>query len=320
MKHRFTALLTAAVTAFSAAAMRAEALTVPFGGSTISFETDKDNSAPLPEGVTGSAVITGISAPPEVLELPMFVDTANDSLIFAAIGEKAFMGLTEIKSVILPETITKIGDSAFAGCLALESITLPDSVTEMGVKVFVSCTQLRTADLGGKDSKLKAIPENCFSSCTNLTEVKIPDGVIGIGREAFYGCTSMRSMTIPPSVRFIGENAIGLHTNRIDNSIEPVPGFIIFGRKDSAAESYAKGKGIDFIDIEATPFGDVNMDGFVDSADASMVLSEYAELATGGQTTLSAAQRYLADVDGNGDTDSADASEILIIYAENATA
>ena len=154
----------------------------------------------------------------------------------------------------------------------------------------------------------------------NLAEVKIPEGVIGIGREAFYGCTSLRSVTVPSTVQFIGDNAIGLRTNRIDNSIEPVPGFIIFGKKDSAAERYARGKGIDFIDTEATPSGDVNMDGFVDSSDASQVLSEYAELATGGKTTLSPAQRYLADVDGNGETDSADASEILIIYAENATA
>lgn len=320
MKRRLTAILTAAVTALSAAAVSAEALSVTFGSSTISFEIADGYDGTLPDGITGAAVITGISSPPAEFELPMYADTANDSLVFAVIGEKAFMGLTEIKSVILPDTVTEIGDSAFAGCLSLSSITIPDSVSEMGVKVFVSCTQLRTADLGGKDSKLKAIPENCFSSCTNLTEVKIPEGVIGIGREAFYGCTSMRSITIPASVRFIGENAIGLRTSRIDNSIEPVPGFIIFGKKNSAAESYARGKGIDFIDTEATPSGDVNMDGFVDSADASMVLSEYAELATGGQTTLSAAQRYLADVDGNGDTDSADASEILIIYAENATA
>lgn len=320
MKHRLTALLTAAVTAFSAAALHADAMSVTVEGTTLSFEVAEGYTGTLPEGYTGAAVITGVSSPPAVLELPVCADTDSDSLVFAVIGEKAFMGLTDVESVIIPDTITEIGDSAFAGCLSLGSITLPDSVSTIGVKVFVSCTQLRYADLGGKDSKLRAIPENCFSSCTNLTEVKIPEGVVGIGREAFYGCTSMRSITIPASVRFIGENAIGLRTNRIDGSIEPVPGFIIFGKKDSAAEAYASGKGIDFIDTEATPAGDANMDGFVDSSDASQVLSEYAELATGGQSTLSAAQRYLADVDGNGEIDSSDASEILIIYAENATA
>ncbi len=320
MKCRLTALITAAATVLSSAAITAEAYSVKIGSSTLSYETTDDYEELLTDGITGVAVITGMSDPPDDLVIPAYAETGKDSLVFAAVEEKAFMGLTNITSVSFPDTITSIGDSAFAGCLALESVTLPDSISSMGVKVFVSCSQLKYADLGGEHSSLRAIPENCFSSCTNLAEVKIPEGVIGIGREAFYGCTSLRSVTVPSTVQFIGDNAIGLRTNRIDNSIEPVPGFIIFGKKDSAAERYARGKGIDFIDTEATPSGDVNMDGFVDSADASMVLSEYAELATGGQTTLSAAQRYLADVDGNGDTDSADASEILIIYAENATA
>lgn len=320
MKHRLTALITAAATAALSAAITAEALSVKTGGSTLTYEVVGGYDDLLTDGITGAAEITGMSDPPEALVIPAYAETGQESLVFAAVGEKAFMGLTNVTSVSFPDTIVSIGDSAFAGCLALERVTLPASVTNIGVKVFVSCSQLKYADLGAEGSKLKAIPENCFSSCTNLTEVRMPEGLVGIGKEAFYGCTSLRSVTVPSTVQFIGENAIGLRTNRVNNMIEPVPGFIIFGKKGTAAESYAKGKGIDFIDTEATPAGDVNMDGFVDSSDASLVLSEYADLATGGKSSFTAAQRFLADVDKSGETDSSDASQILIIYAENATA
>lgn len=65
--------------------------------------------------------------------------------------------------------------------------------------------------------------------------------------------------------------------------------------------------------------GDVDSDGSVNAVDASMVLKEYALLATGGDGELSDAQRKAGDVNKDGAVDATDASSILAYYAYKAT-
>ncbi|MBQ3139425.1 MAG: leucine-rich repeat protein [Ruminococcus sp.] len=65
--------------------------------------------------------------------------------------------------------------------------------------------------------------------------------------------------------------------------------------------------------------GDVNEDGKVDSADASLVLAEYALIQTGGDLTFTEKQKNAADVNKDGKTDSSDASKILEYYAAIST-
>lgn len=61
--------------------------------------------------------------------------------------------------------------------------------------------------------------------------------------------------------------------------------------------------------------GDVNSDSVVDSADASLVMAEYARSSTAGSSAFSSAQRNAADVNGDEIIDSSDASSILAYYA-----
>ena len=61
--------------------------------------------------------------------------------------------------------------------------------------------------------------------------------------------------------------------------------------------------------------GDVNFDEKIDARDAAVVLSEYAGIATGTDTSLSEIQASCADVDGDGKVMATDASRILEYYA-----
>lgn len=61
--------------------------------------------------------------------------------------------------------------------------------------------------------------------------------------------------------------------------------------------------------------GDADLDGVVDSSDASLVLKEYANAATGNEISLSDYQQFLADADKSGAFDSYDSSLILSYYA-----
>lgn len=64
---------------------------------------------------------------------------------------------------------------------------------------------------------------------------------------------------------------------------------------------------------------DANRDGAINAVDASIVLSEYANISTGKAPAFNTTDRYVADTDGNGIINAVDASNILSTYAQNST-
>lgn len=76
------------------------------------------------------------------------------------IGEYAFAGLGDIKSIILPDSVTKIGAWAFSDCIGLESINIPNKMT--------------------------TICEGAFYDCSALKEIRLPDTMNYLDSCAFY--------------------------------------------------------------------------------------------------------------------------------------
>lgn len=58
------------------------------------------------------------------------------------IGEKAFLGCTQLRSVHLPERLVSIGRYAFKECTALTSINIPKNLTSIGDYAFTWCYKL----------------------------------------------------------------------------------------------------------------------------------------------------------------------------------
>ena len=111
---------------------------------------------------------------------------------------EAFLECTNIKSVILPNTLTAIGTQAFCGS-SLVSISIPAGVKTIGNGTFNLCTSLQTVTFE-KGSKLKTIKNGSiwsgvFESCTSLTTIEIPASVETIGYDAFFGCSSLKTVT-----------------------------------------------------------------------------------------------------------------------------
>ena len=67
-----------------------------------------------------------------------------------------------IKSYVIPSSVTSIGDHVFSWCSSLSEIVIPSSVTSIGKGVF--------------------------SCCDSLSEIVIPSSVTSIGDSAFYRC------------------------------------------------------------------------------------------------------------------------------------
>ena len=128
---------------------------------------------------------------------------------------------SEIKALIIPDSVTSIGDLAFWFCTSLTSVTIPDSVTSIG--------------------------DSAFYNCISLTSVTIPDSVTSIGDSAFVWCTSLTSITIPDSVTNIGEHAFGYYMDYTSNKEAAIEGFTIIGKPGSAAQAYAKENGFAFV-------------------------------------------------------------------------
>ena len=174
--------------------------------------------------------------------------TANGYTV-TRIDNLAFYGISVLKGVTIPNTVTYIGEGAFSNC-GLLSVELPNSVTAVGEGAFgvnqemtsfkfsdamtstgksvlACCSMLTSVTL---PATLKTIDDEAFA-LTNLISVVIPDGVTRIGKEAFTWCQKLTSVTIPASVVKIGDNAFEF-TNLSDvprmDGMTSLPGGIFF--------------------------------------------------------------------------------------------
>ena len=111
-----------------------------------------------------------------------------------------------LKSVSLPKSLTYIGEDAFNSCVDLTSVKIPASVSTMGAGAFSACRALKevTVETG---SKLKEIPSKAFSSNQSLNKVIIGEGVELIGYEAFSSTLRLGSLSLPSTLKSIGEKA-----------------------------------------------------------------------------------------------------------------
>ena len=139
---------------------------------------------------------------------------------------------TEIKDLVIPNSVTSIGGYAFYYCTGLTSITIGNSVTSIGNYAFYECTGLTSVTIGNSVTSIGAY---AFRGCSGLTSITIGKSVTSIGYAAFSGCSSLTSINIPDGVTSIGEDAFrycsGLTSITIPNSVTSI-GFRAFDGAD----------------------------------------------------------------------------------------
>ena len=130
--------------------------------------------------------------------------TSIDYQSFAPPGEDPPM---DLKSVVIPESVTTIGDSAFDWA-SLASVVIPDSVVSIGDYAFAYAEMTSVVI---PDSVL-SIGEHAFGLNIRMTSVTIGNSVTSIGNEAFKE-TQLKSVVIPDSVTSIGSLAFAYTTS-----------------------------------------------------------------------------------------------------------
>ena len=103
-----------------------------------------------------------------------------------------------IKTIVLPDSITKVPTSLFAHCKHLVSVTFGNMVDTIGDGAFYHCDSLSRILL---PNTLRYIGVVAFQDCATLDSISIPESVTGIGSYAFSNCFSLSSIKIPDSVK-----------------------------------------------------------------------------------------------------------------------
>lgn len=100
---------------------------------------------------------------------------------------KATAAYVEIPSTATSDgkeySVTSIGNGAFAGHDELKTVKLPDSIISIGTGAFGYCSQLTTVNLG---NSVRSIGENAFTFCMSMEELTIPQSIEVIEHGAFY--------------------------------------------------------------------------------------------------------------------------------------
>lgn len=220
-----------------------------------------------------------------------------------SIGDDAFSDCIGLKSITIPDSVTSIGEFAFSDCTNLESITIPDGVKNITEYTFLDCQSLNSIIIG---NNVESIGEYSFAGCLRLKNIQIPNSVKNIASCAFRDCYNLDSITIPKNVTDIGIYAFG-YDYIYDDYFDYVKNndFKIYGYKNTAAETYAKENGFEFISLgEQILTGDANQDGTVNIKDVTYLQMHIAgNKNTDGSPLIDETNKQLFDsIDMNNDS------------------
>ncbi len=127
------------------------------------------------------------------------------------IGQGAFNGCSNLKSITIPNSVTNISKDAFRNCTNIESITIPNSVTSIGDYAFADCDSLTSIEI---PHTVASIGDFTFEYCDNLTNIEISDNVTSIGRGAFSATAYYEnSDNWENNVLYIGNHLIKASSN-----------------------------------------------------------------------------------------------------------
>ena len=121
-----------------------------------------------------------------------------------------------LKSITIPESVTKIDEYAFFGSNIQKvfvsdiafwcNISFGNSLSNPLYNALLICNGKEITNLVIPDG-VTNVSQYAFCRCKSLTSVTIPNSVTSIGRCAFWGCNDLKSITIGSGVTTIEEEA-----------------------------------------------------------------------------------------------------------------
>ena len=134
-----------------------------------------------------------------------------------SIGEYAFDRCSQIRTILISDSVEVIGDFVFSKCIGLQILTIPfvpENEYNIGISNLFNISyssfdgmynaawaysSYSSAYYGYVPSSLMAVnitntsnlPKNAFYGCKNIVEINLPEDLSVIGTHAFYNCSSL---------------------------------------------------------------------------------------------------------------------------------
>lgn len=90
------------------------------------------------------------------------------------IGENAFSGCTNLKTVTIGKNVTEIEKKAFYKNTSLKNITIPASIKKIGASAFQGAKKLKTITIQTKSLTKKTVGKNAFKQINAKARIKVP--------------------------------------------------------------------------------------------------------------------------------------------------
>ncbi|MDY4544816.1 MAG: leucine-rich repeat domain-containing protein, partial [Bacilli bacterium] len=196
--------------------------------------------------------ITGYLGMDENLNIPSEIDGKK----VIGIEDKTAAWSSALKSIIIPNTVTKIEGSVLMNCKDLVSIKVDENNKNYADKdgVLFSKDEKALIKYPRKKKGFSYVIPNTVTSIessafynSRLRKITIPSGVVSIGDYAFDR-SKLEQITIPDTVMNIGENALknceSLFNIKVDenNKNYAGKGGVLFSKGEKVLIKYPKGK------------------------------------------------------------------------------
>ncbi len=120
-----------------------------------------------------------------------------------------FLGMKNLTSVHLPESLKELQEHCFYGCNTLEKAHLPSHLKKIPCSAFER-TGLKEITL---PSFLEVIESAAFNECANLEKVDFPDSVYSIGYRAFCN-TPLLNKSADDKPLIVGDGVLLWHSDK----------------------------------------------------------------------------------------------------------
>lgn len=168
-----------------------------------------------------------------------------------SIYKRAFLNCSNLVELTIPKSVTSIGEEAFFGCDNLKKIDFQGDITSIASGVFKSTLLYKDESNWCGESlyinnwlikvsrsykgsfivkeNTVGIADNAFEDCDEIEEVSIPESVKYVGNEVFKNCCKLKDVHFPEQVILFGAGVLGGCNNikniKLPYGVEKISGF-----------------------------------------------------------------------------------------------
>lgn len=152
----------------------------------------------------------------------------------------AFKG-SAVETVVLPEGMTEIPAAAFNGAKSITSVNIPSTVKTIGVNAFrqTAITELNVPET------VETISYGAFRDMTSLTTVTIEGDNADVPNYAFRGCTNLRTVYLKGEDITVGTNMAFCNAESNNPGVNNIT-FYVWNTTVASRVHTSMGRGTDF--------------------------------------------------------------------------